>query len=84
MVIPNAIAAAISEHIKAVHISPQPVSHNGIVAAGRKEVYAVGSIAIGLVVGDEVVVGVGEVYAIPAFTHYPVKAGIVAGDDISI
>jgi hypothetical protein len=62
----------------------QQVSTYGIIAAGRKEVDAVSAIAVGHIVGDEVVIGVGEVYSIPAFSHYAVKAGIVSGDDIPV
>jgi hypothetical protein len=61
----------------------QHVSSDGIISAGRKEVYAVSTIAIGHIVRDEVVVGVGKVYSIPALPDYAVKAGIVSCDCIA-
>ena len=60
------------------------VAPDGVIAAGREEVYAVGAIAIGHIIKDQIVIGVGEVYSIPPFTPQSVEAGVVSLDDIVV
>jgi hypothetical protein len=78
------VFGAICEHVKAVHISLQHVFSNGIVTTGWKEINAISAIAVGHIIRDEVVVGIGEVYSVPAFPDYAVKAGIVSSDCVPV
>ena len=60
------------------------VAPDGVIAAGGEEVYAVGAIAIGHIIKDQIVIGVGEVYSIPPLTPQSVEAGVVSLDDIAV
>ncbi len=80
----DAVVGAVGEHIEPVHVALQHIASYGIIITGWEEVYAVGSIAVGHVISNEVIIGVGKVYSIPALATQAVQAGIVSHNGVVI
>jgi len=78
------ITGTIGEHVEPVHVSLQHIASNGIITAGREEVYAVCTVAISNIIRDQIVIGVGEIYSVPTLAYHAVKAGIVSRDGIAV